>query len=241
MDDIILIPTYNEWENIKILIEEIFISFPDIKILVVDDNSPDGTAEVVKLLMKQYDNLFLLERQRKTGLGDAYKEAIKKVISDKTIRSVITMDADGSHSPEYLKEFLRHIDSYDLVIGSRYISGGGVSTWNFWRRLLSKLGNLYVRILVGLKINDLTAGFICVRRSMLERVDFNNIDSSGYAYQIEFKCHCLHELGARIKEIPIIFKGRREGESKISNQIISEGILAPWKILFKRIWKKRFV
>lgn len=238
MTDIILIPTYNEKENIKLIVAEIFNILPAVKILVIDDNSPDGTATAVKFLMEKYSNLSLLERQHKTGLGDAYKDAISKVVKDKGIRSIITMDADGSHSPEYIKEFLNHIDNYDLIIGSRYVAGGGVSAWNFWRRLLSKFGNLYVRMLVASEINDLTAGFICVRREILERIDFNNIDSSGYAYQIEFKCHCLYALRAKIKEIPIIFKSRRGGESKISNQIISEGILAPWRILFKRIWKK---
>lgn len=238
MTDIILIPTYNEKENIKLIVAEISNILPAVKILVIDDNSPDGTATAVKFLMEKYSNLSLLERQHKTGLGDAYKDAISKVVKDKEIRSIITMDADGSHSPEYIKEFLNHIDNYDLIIGSRYVAGGGVSAWNFWRRLLSKFGNLYVRMLVASEINDLTAGFICVRREILERIDFNSIDSSGYAYQIEFKCHCLYALGAKIKEIPIIFKSRRGGESKISNQIISEGILAPWRILFKRIWKK---
>ena len=238
MKDIVLIPTYNEKENIKLIIAEIFNFLPDIKILVIDDNSPDGTAAAVKFLMEKYPNLSLLERRRKTGLGDAYKEAIRKVVKDKEIRSVITMDADGSHSPKYLKSFLDNIGQYDLVVGSRYVVGGGVSAWNFWRRTLSKLGNLYVRTLVGLNINDLTAGFICARREMLEKIDFDNIDSSGYAYQIEFKCYCLYGLGAKIKELPIIFESRRGGESKISNQIISEGILAPWRILLKRLWKK---
>ena len=135
MADIILIPTYNERENIKIIIAEIFNLFPDIKILVIDDNSPDGTAEAVKSLISRYRNLSLFERPRKTGLGDAYKEAIGKVVGDKTVRSVITMDADGSHSPEYIKEFLNQIDGHDLIIGSRYVAGGGVSAWNFWRCL----------------------------------------------------------------------------------------------------------
>lgn len=237
MKDIILIPTYNEKENIKVVIPEILNLYPEISVLVIDDNSPDETAKEVKNLMAKYPNVSLLERQNKTGLGDAYKEAIQKVINDKELRSVITMDADGSHDPKYIKDFLREIAEYDLVVGSRYIKGGGVENWEFWRRMLSKFGNLYVNILIGFKIKDLTAGFICARRELLEKIDFSKIDSSGYAYQIEFKYYCVNILKAKCKEVPIIFKRRREGESKISKQIIREGIITPWKVLSRRIWK----
>lgn len=238
MKDIILLPTYNERENVKLIIPEIFRLIPEINILVIDDNSPDKTAEVVKKLMLGYPNLSILERQNKTGLGDAYKDVISRIIEDKEIRSIITMDADGSHSPEYLKEFLANINSYDLIIGSRYIKRGGVENWELWRKNLSKLGNLYAKILTGLKINDLTAGFMCVRREFLERINFQEIGSSGYSFLIELKFYLIHGLKARVKEIPIVFKSRREGESKISNQIISEGIKAPWRLLRKRIWRK---
>ena len=156
MKNIILIPTYNEKENIKLIVAEIFGLLPEIKILVIDDSSPDGTAKTVRSLMERYSNLSLLERQQKTGLGDAYKDAISRVVKDKEIYSVITMDADGSHSPEYLGSFLDNIGQYDLVIGSRYIKGGGVANWENWRRYLSKFGNLYAKIFTGLAINRLT-------------------------------------------------------------------------------------
>lgn len=237
MKDIILLPTYNERENVKVIIDKIFTLLPDIHILVIDDNSPDKTAEVVKGLMEKYPNLNILQRQEKTGLGDAYKEAIKQVIEDKDIMSVVTMDADGSHSPEYIKDLLANINDYDLVVGSRYVKDGGVEDWELWRKKLSSFGNLYAKILTRLKINDLTAGFICVKREILEKIDFSHVGASGYAYQIEFKFMCVHVAKAKVKEVPIVFKSRMEGESKISNQIISEGLIVPWKLFFKYLWK----
>ena len=236
MTDIILIPTYNEKENIKIIVPEIFNLWPEIKILVIDDNSPDGTAGAVKVLMEKYPNLSLLLRQHKSGLGDAYKEAISKVVKDEEIRSIITMDADGSHSPKYLKGFLDNIGRYDLIIGSRYIRGGGIELVR-WRKELSRFGNMYAKLLTGLKINDFTAGFNCIRREFLENLDFNKIGSSGYSFLIELKFYLIHEFKARVLETPIIFKSRREGESKISSQIIGEGVKTPLKLFLKRLWK----
>lgn len=237
MKDLILLPTYNERENVEIIIKEIFTILPDIYILVIDDNSPDQTAEVVKTMMLQYKNLNILERKVKNGLGAAYKDAIIQSITDTDIRAIITMDADGSHSPEYLPVLLSMIQECDLVIGSRYVHGGGVLDWEFFRKKLSQFGNLYAKFWTGLRINDLTAGFICARRELLEKINFDNISSSGYAYQIEFKFMCIHTLMARVQEVPIIFHSRRQGESKISNQIISEGIILPLKLFLKRIWK----
>ncbi len=235
---VVILPTYNEKNNIGLTIRDIISALPRANILVVDDNSPDGTAKVVKKLISQYPNLSLLERPLKTGLGDAYKDAIRRVIADKEVEIVITMDADGSHQPKYLKDFIRNIEEYDLIIGSRYVLDGGIENWNFWRKLLSKFGNLYAKILTGLKINDLTAGFLCIRRELLEKVNFDGINSNGYAYLIEFKFYCVNKLGARVKEIPIIFTERRMGESKISNQIIIEGVKAPLRIFLKRLFFK---
>jgi len=239
MKDIILLPTYNERENVKIIIPEIFELIPEIFILVVDDNSPDGTAGVVKELMGKYPDLSILERKDKTGLGNAYKEAMKKVIGDKEARSVITMDADGSHSPQYLREFLDNIEKYDLIIGSRYVAGGGIENWELWRKNLSRFGNLYAKILTGLPINDFTAGFMCIRREFLTKLDFSRIGASGYSFLIELKFYLINKLGAKVKEVPIIFKSRREGESKISNQIIREGMKTPWRLFLKRIWRRK--
>lgn len=239
MKDVLLLPTYNERENIRLIVPEIFALLPDIKILVIDDNSPDKTAEVVKELMKQYPNLSILERQVKDGLGNAYITAMKQVMNDVDVRSIITMDADGSHRPEYLKDFLANIDNYDLLIGSRYVKDGGVENWEFWRKQLSRFGNLYAKILTGLPINDFTAGFMCISRPYLQKMDFSDISSAGYSFLIELKFYLIHKYKARVKEVPIIFASRREGESKISNQIISEGIRAPWRLFLKRLWKKK--
>lgn len=238
MKNLVILPTYNERENIKIIVKEIFSVLPDIYILVVDDNSPDKTAEVVKEMMLEYEHLDILERKEKNGLGAAYKDAIVRSIQDPDIWAIITMDADGSHAAEYLPIFLKELIEFDLIIGSRYIDGGDVLNWEFFRKKLSRFGNLYAKFWTGLKINDLTAGFICARRDLLEKIDFDNISASGYAYQIEFKFNCINKLKARTTEIPIIFHSRRQGESKISNQIISEGIILPLKLFWKRIWKK---
>lgn len=234
-----MIPTYNEKENIKFIVSEIFNFLPAVKILVIDDNSPDGTAGTVKLLMEKYPNLFLLERQHKTGLGDAYKDAISKVLENKEIGSIITMDADGSHSPEYLKDFFAKKRDFDLVIGSRYVSGGGIENWERWRKELSRFGNLYAKLLTGLPINDFTAGFMCIKREFLEKLDLNKIGSSGYSFLIELKFYLIHEFKARVCEIPIIFKSRREGESKLSRQIIGEGFKTPLRLFLERLWRKK--
>jgi dolichol-phosphate mannosyltransferase len=236
MKNIILMPTYNEKKNVEIVIPQIFALLPEIYILVIDDNSPDGTAEEVKFLMSRYPNLSILERSQKTGLGDAYKDAIKKVLTDKEVGLVITMDADGSHDPEYLPIMLKEIVGHDLIIGSRYINSGGIENWELWRRLLSKFGNLYSRILTGMKIGDSTSGFMCIKRKLLERVNFEDIDCTGYAFLLEFKFYCINKLGAKFKEIPIIFKERGRGESKMSHKIIIEGVIAPVKIFVKRFF-----
>jgi len=238
MKNIVLIPTYNEKENIKNIIEDIFRLFSDIYVMVIDDNSKDGTVFIVKNLMQNYTNLLIFERNKKTGLGDAYKEGIKKVLGNYDIRYVITMDADGSHQSIYIKNFLDNINNFDLIIGSRYVKNGGVSDWSLRRRILSKLGNIYSKILIGSKINDLTAGFICIKKELLEKIDFSKISSSGYAYQIEFKNYCEKKLNAKILEIPIIFKSRFGGESKMSNQIIREGIKTPLRLFIKRVIRK---
>ncbi|MBI2097856.1 MAG: glycosyltransferase, partial [Candidatus Vogelbacteria bacterium] len=172
MRDLIFIPTYNEKNNISFLLPEIFSAFPNIHILVIDDQSPDGTADQVAKLQKIYPRLNLLRRSVKNGLGDAYKAAYASVRGQSDIRAIITMDADGSHQIKYLKDLLVRIKDYDLVIGSRYIPGGGVENWEWWRQFLSRAGNLYSRLLTGLPIHDLTAGFICVRREVVGQIDF---------------------------------------------------------------------
>ncbi|MFA6227910.1 MAG: polyprenol monophosphomannose synthase [Patescibacteria group bacterium] len=239
MKDILLLPTYNERENVKMIIPEIFSLIPEIVVMVIDDNSPDGTAQAVQELMTIYPRLRILKREKKTGLGNAYKEAMRLVMAEDGVRSVITMDADGSHQPKYLVDFLANINDYDLIIGSRYIRGGGVENWEFWRRCLSRFGNIYSKILTGLPINDFTAGFMCVKVDFLKQLDLVSAGASGYSFLIELKFNLIHNLKARVKEVPIIFKVRREGESKLSNSIIGEGIMTPLRICSRRIWQNK--
>jgi len=233
MKNFIVIPTYNEKENISLLVEQIFSLIPDINILVVDDNSPDGTAEAVSELMPRYPNLALLKRPKKEGLGGAYIQAFRQLLSDPKIENLIMMDADFSHSSKYLPRMLEEIKNYDLVIGSRYIKGGGITHWELWRRLLSWGGNFYVQLLLGWGIHDWSSGYNCIRASVLRKVDLDKIEFSGYAFISSLK-YFLIKAGARVKETPIIFEERRGGRSKMSGNIISEGILAPWKLLFTK-------
>jgi len=232
---VILLPTYNERHNVKIIIPKIFSLLPEINILVIDDNSPDKTFEIVEELMKQYKNLKILKRQNKTGLGNAYKDGMKQTFNDNNIKFVITMDADGSHEPKFLNEFLNEVNNYDLIIGSRYVDGGGTENWELWRKKLSFFGNFYAKLLTGLNVNDLTAGFICAKRDILEKVDFNEIGANGYSYQIELKFYLINKLKAKFKEIPIIFKERIGGESKMSIKIIIEGFGLMLHLLIKRL------
>lgn len=232
MRDVILIPTYNERESIESLLEAVFAAVPAAHVVVVDDASPDETGQVVERLQMRYPRLDLMTRPQKLGLGSAYIETFKQLVGDDTIRTITTMDADWSHNPSYLPRLLsEHDQGFDVVIGSRYVRGGGVPEWELWRRLLSFGGNFYARMVTGVPVRDLTAGFVSFRREVLEHMRLDRISSEGYAYTIESKCFA-HRAGARMKEVPIIFEERRGGESKLSRHIIREGIVAPWRIRF---------
>ncbi len=232
-DIVVLIPTYNERDNVTALIGAVFTALPDSSILVVDDSSPDGTADTVRELAKTYPRVHLLLRAKKEGLGKAYLAAFKEVLKDPKVEWIVMMDADHSHDPAYLAQFLLTAKDADLVVGSRYVQGGATEGWELWRRLLSTWGNRYCRLVTGIPVHDSTSGFNVIRRSILERADVSRLDLSGYAFQIELK-YLLWKSGARCCELPIMFKQRREGESKISSHIIREGIIAPWKIRFRK-------
>lgn len=238
MKNVIVIPTYNEKENIVKLIPEIFKLIPDVFVMVVDDNSPDGTAETVREMAKDHPNLSLLFREKKDGLGRAYVHAFSELLKDKKVSRIVMMDADFSHDPKYLLEMLKESEKHSLVIGSRYIRGGRTVGWELWRRILSFGGNFYCRLVTGMPINDCTGGFNMISAELLRKVDLSNIDVSGYAFILEIK-YLLWRAGAVIKEIPIVFKNRTGGESKISSHIISEGIVAPWKMRFKKLHRAR--
>jgi dolichol-phosphate mannosyltransferase len=224
---VILLPTYNERQNVGLIVPEIFQVEPEVYVLVIDDSSPDGTADTVRSMMNIYPNLA-------QGLGEAYKAGMLQVLADTTVERIIIMDADGSHAAAYLPDMLLASQNYDLVIGSRYVNGGGIENWAKWRYALSQWGNFYARSIVGLSVKDLTAGFVCFNAHVLRNVDFSKVHASGYAFQIELKFYTVYTLGCSVKEIPIMFKARREGESKISLHIIREGLKTPWRLFYRR-------
>lgn len=237
MKDVVIIPTYNEKENIGNLVRSICLLYPNVHILVVDDNSPDGTALEVEAAKKELPNLELLLRPKKEGLGRAYIAAFKRVLGDESIRSLCTMDADFSHSAKYLATMFSEIDKFDVVVGSRYIQDGGVEGYKILRKMISIAASLYCRIIFHLPIKDYTSGFLCIKTDFLRKVDFKGIESSGFAFLIELK-YLLWKMGAQFKEFPILLKNRKEGKSKIGKNIMLEGFSLPWKLFFKDYGRK---
>jgi dolichol-phosphate mannosyltransferase len=225
---LVIIPTFNEKENIGLLIPEIDKAVPGIDILVVDDSSPDGTSAYVKEIGQKRGRLFVLDRLKKEGLGKAYVAGFHWAL-ERDYEYIFEMDADFSHDPRYLPDFLKAIEKNDLVIGSRYKSGVNVVNWPMSRLLLSYFASFFVRIIVGIPIRDCTAGFKCFRRKVLEKIDLNKIDSSGYSFQIEMNYHAWKKK-FRISEIPIVFTDRQRGASKMSSKIIREGLILLWRL-----------
>ena len=233
MTTVIIIPTYNEKENVREIISQVFRYMPQSHILIVDDNSPDGTADIVKEIQRDNGNIFLLERAGKEGLGKAYIHAFNHVLANMSPTKVVMMDADMSHHPRYLPVMENMLRPNSVIVGSRYIPGGDTVGWEPWRKGLSYFGNIYARTITGIPVNDLTAGFYMIDADLLRTIDLTKIDASGYAFQIELK-NLFYRSGAELAELPIIFGNRVGGESKISNHIISEGIIAPWKIRLRK-------
>ncbi|MEK7067412.1 MAG: polyprenol monophosphomannose synthase [Patescibacteria group bacterium] len=232
MKNLIIIPTYNERANIAPLVKEILAIVPAINILVVDDNSPDGTQAVVRELSGQYPNISLLLRECKEGLAKAYLAGFAAALTKPDVDRIITMDADFSHQPEYLPTLLAAGSNFEVVVGSRYVQGGGTSGWELWRRVLSRCGNIYARLITGLPLHDCTGGFNLISLKALRRINLSDIDLQGYAFLMELKW-LLWQAGASLTEVPIIFKNRSAGKSKMSGHIIREGIIAPWQIRHK--------
>lgn len=234
MKAIVVIPTYNEAENIEKLLSAIFKVKDDINILVVDDNSPDGTSQIVESLMKENSKIHLIKRSGKMGLGTAYCTGFKYAL-DNGYEAIFEMDADFSHNPEDIPRFLDILPEYDLVIGSRYITGVNVVNWPLRRLILSYGANLYTRVITGMPIKDTTGGYKCFRADILRGIDLDKIKSNGYGFQIEMNYKVWKNKG-RIKEIPIIFIDRRSGISKMNKHIIWEAIFLVWKL--KLCYKK---
>lgn len=233
-DAIVIIPTYNEIENIEAIIDAVFNQCDEVHILVVDDNSPDKTAQKVESYQSKYsDRLFLVKRNGKQGLGTAYVEGFKWCLK-RDYEFVFEMDADFSHDPKDLKRLYTVCkeDNIDLVVGSRYIKGVNVVNWPLSRVLLSYTASLYVRLITGMKVLDPTAGFVCYRRVVLEAINLDQIKFIGYAFQIEMK-YITYKNKFKIKEIPIIFTDRLFGDSKLSKGIISEAIFGVLQMRLK--------
>jgi len=224
----VVVPTYNERDNIERLIAEILAQDEGIDVLVVDDNSPDGTGEVVARVKEGNPRLHLLLRSGKLGLGSAYRDGFRFALA-RGVDYIVEMDADFSHDPAMLPVFFEQIKNYDLVIGSRYLNGVSVVNWPLRRLMLSCFANLYTRLITGLRISDCTGGFKCFRREALEAIELGSIKSDGYSFQIEMNYLCA-EKGFRIGEIPIIFIDRHAGSSKMSKKIVREAVFIVWKL-----------
>jgi dolichol-phosphate mannosyltransferase len=222
----VILPTYDEAENLERIVDAVLAQLPDPgRILVVDDNSPDGTGQIADRLAAANDSISVLHRQEKEGLGPAYLAGFRVALEGGAQR-IVEMDADFSHDPAYLPKLIGAADHFDLVIGSRYVPGGGVTDWGPMRRFISRGGSTYARLALGLPVRDLTGGFKCFRREVLETIDLDTIEARGYAFQVETTYRAI-KAGFRVVEIPIVFKDRADGTSKMSRSIVAE---AMWRV-----------
>ena len=233
---LVVIPTYNERQNIDTVLERVLGAGPGIEVVVVDDNSPDGTAGAVKRAMESNPRLHLIEREGKQGLGTAYIRGFKYAL-EAGAELIIQMDADLSHDPRYIPDLLAAVEEYDLVIGSRYIKGVNVVNWPMQRLVLSYMANVYTRVITGMPVHDATGGFKCFRREVLEAIDLDEVISDGYCFQIEVNFRAWRR-GFSIKEVPIVFVDRHSGTSKMSKHIIWEAIYKVWVLRFKGILRR---
>lgn len=228
MKALVIIPTYNERENVEPLLERIFAEVPAIEVLIVDDNSPDGTGAIADAAAARDSRVHVMHRPGKQGLGSAYVAGFRYAL-DRDYEAVFEMDADFSHNPESLPVFLRELEDADLVLGSRYLNGVTVVNWPIKRLILSYSANVYSRVITGMRVKDLTGGFKCFRRRVLESIDWSRVGSDGYAFQIEITFKAWRK-GFRIREIPIVFVDRKAGESKMSRRIVYEAAWMVWRL-----------
>lgn len=234
----VVVPTYNEKDNIERLVGAVLDLKKDLHVLIVDDNSPDGTGEIADKLVKEFAEVHVIHRKGKLGLGSAYREGFRYAL-DKEAPLIFEMDADFSHDPKYLPDFLEKIKGYDVVVGSRYINGVSVVNWPIRRLMLSYGANVYTRLITGLKLTDCTGGFKCFRREVLQAIDLDSVKSDGYSFQIEMNYRCM-EKGFRIGEVPIIFIDRHAGSSKMSKKIVREAVVMVWRLRIGSICRKLF-
>ena len=228
----VVLPTYNELENLPLILPAILAAAPEVDVLVVDDNSPDGTGRAADAWAAKEPRVRVLHRPRKEGLGRAYLAGFAEAL-ERGYGLVLEMDADFSHDPDRLPALLDAARESDLVLGSRYVRGGGTVHWGLGRRALSRSGSLYARTILGVPIADLTGGFKCFRRETLQALDLRTVRSTGYAFQIELTYRAFRR-GFRIREVPIVFADRRVGKSKMTRRIVFEALWMVWKIRFDR-------
>lgn len=232
MRSLIVIPTYNEIENIRPLVETVLKGTPpSLEILVVDDGSPDGTGALVDTLTAESPRVHVLHRAKKMGLGTAYVAGFRWGL-EQGFDTIIEMDADFSHDPKYLPTMLERLENYDFVIGSRYVAGGGTLNWGLGRKILSRGGSLYSRLILGAPIRDFTGGFNGWRKPVLEAVDLDTLRSDGYSFQIELKYRAFRR-GFRFTEFPIVFEDRKVGKSKMNRKIVIEALGRVWSFRFR--------
>jgi len=235
---LVVIPTYNERQNLTNLVPQVLALRPDLEILVVDDNSPDGTGDVAAGLGESTGRVHLLRRPGKLGLGSAYVDGFRWALANTEAEFIFEMDADFSHDPQFLPEMIRvaEEEGADLVVGSRYLGGGAnVVNWPISRLILSYSANVYARIVTGMSLSDSTGGYKCFRRRVLEAIDLDRIRSDGYGFQIEMNFHSWKN-GFTIREVPIVFVDRHSGSSKMNRKIIYEAFWLVWKLRFMSLW-----
>jgi dolichol-phosphate mannosyltransferase len=222
----LVLPTYNEAGNVERFVEEVREKLPaSARVLIVDDNSPDGTGELADRLAARMDDVSVLHRERKEGLGPAYIAGFRRALAEGA-GFVLEMDSDFSHDPAYLPRLLEAGERADLVIGSRYVDGGAVADWSAARRAISRGGSTYARVVLGVDVRDLTGGFKCFRREVLEAIDLDSIQSRGYAFQVEMTYRAIR-LGFEVVEVPIVFRDREAGSSKMDRSIVAEAV---WRV-----------
>ncbi len=232
----IITPTYNERENLPTLVSQILSQGPSLHLLIVDDNSPDGTGALADEFAAGSPQVHVLHRSSKLGLGTAYIEGFRWALQNGT-DYIFSMDGDLSHDPKYLPDFLRELHTHDVVIGSRYLNGISVVNWPLSRLILSYFANQYVRRTTGLRVRDCTSGYVGYRRCVLEQIHFERVHSEGYAFLVEMK-YRAQRLHFRTTEVPIIFVDRRMGQSKLSQRVFLEAFALPWKLALARLLRR---
>jgi len=233
----VVLPTYNEADNLERLVSAVRERLPDSRrVLIVDDSSPDGTGEIAERLAAESDDVSVLHRERKEGLGPAYLAGFREALAGGA-ELIVGMDSDFSHDPDYLPRLLAAATGADLVLGSRYVDGGGVEDWGTLRRFISRGGSTYARMMLGVGVRDLTGGFKVFRRQVLENIDLDSITSRGYAFQVETTYRAVQK-GFRVVEVPIVFRDRTKGSSKMSRGIVAEAVWRVPGMRLRRGWRR---